>query len=158
MTRTGLAILWALKQVGRAYRMGAEVPLLPDAVGDIHAYADVVAYDCSELVQVALWVAGVKQIGNCSIEKYDGAAQQYLCARPIAIPTARNTPGALVFVRDPYAYPGKANHIGHVAMVIAPGYVVEARGHDYGVCISMVRQSFNLAAKVEELAWEIGNG
>jgi len=60
-------------------------------------------------------------------------------------------PGALLFIQSVAAYPRKPHNIGHVAISLGNGYLLEARGSRYGVTIGPVRPSFNLATKVTEL-------
>jgi len=60
-------------------------------------------------------------------------------------------PGALLFMQSESTYRTKPNHIGHVAISLGNGYILEARGKAYGVTIGPVRPSFNLATKVQEL-------
>ncbi len=148
VTKAGLMILWLLKQVGKSYRLGAEVPLLIENVGNPYANKDVREWDCSELVQSGLWVAGVDKIGDCPLAQYDGAWKQFEKARQIPLDVARSLPGALVFAQNNPQHP---KHIGHVAIVIAKDTIVEARGKDYGVVIGPWRHNFTLAAKVDEL-------
>ena len=60
-------------------------------------------------------------------------------------------PGALLFIQSAVAYPRKPHQIGHVAISLGNGYILEARGKAYGVTIGPVRPSFTLATKVAEL-------
>ena len=60
-------------------------------------------------------------------------------------------PGALLFVQSASAYPRKPHRIGHVAISLGNGYILEARGRAYGVTIGPLRPSFDLATKVQEL-------
>jgi len=46
---------------------------------------------------------------------------------------------------------GKPHGIGHVAISLGNGFLIEARGKPYGVTIGPVRETFNLAGKVREL-------
>jgi hypothetical protein len=150
-SNAGLFILWLLKQCGKDYRYGAEVALTSGDLGNPNAFASVTAWDCSELTQAGLWAAGVNTVGDCITERFDGAGNQYTCVMPISIETAKKLPGALVFIHDRNAYPGKTLGIGHVAVSLGNGYVIEARGEKYGVVISPLRGSFNLGGKVSEL-------
>jgi cell wall-associated NlpC family hydrolase len=150
-TKAGCGILWALKQVGKAYRMGAEAKLLPEDFGNPNAFQRITEYDCSELAQCYLWAAGVESVNGVHVQWFDGAWKQYEQARHIPIETARLTIGALIFVQSATSYPDKPLHIGHVGIVIAPGFVLEARGRDYGVLIGPVRKTFGLGAKIDEL-------
>jgi hypothetical protein len=53
---------------------------------------------------------------------------------------------------EPYRQPAAESPTqGHVAISLENGYILEARGHAYGVMIGPVRPSFNLATKVQEL-------
>ena len=61
------------------------------------------------------------------------------------------SPGALLFIQSEKTYPTKLHHIGHVAISLGNGYMLEARGRAYGVTIGPVRPSFNLACKLKEL-------
>jgi len=133
MTRAGVFILYALRQVGKPYVYGIE----NDDV------ADPTSWDCSELVQIAAGKAGVTVP--------DGAANQCTFCRTIPVAVARETIGALLFIQDAHAYPGKTNHVGHVAIVIAKGWCVEAKGKAYGVVISPITSRFNAAGKVDAL-------
>lgn len=149
MTHCGLFILWLLKQAGKAYRMGAEVALTEEEFGDRHAWASQREWDCSELVQAGLWAAAVATVNGHGVKGYDLAARQWQLTPKISVADARDTPGALVFIRSSgYDRP---HGIGHVGVIIAPDTVLEARGRDYGVVIGPVRSSFNEAAKVPEL-------
>ena len=60
-------------------------------------------------------------------------------------------PGALLFIKSATAYRSKPHNIGHVAISLGNGYILEARGRAYGVTIGPARPSFNLACKVQEL-------
>lgn len=153
MTKVAKLVLWLLKQVGKAYRLGSEVRLDPDAFGNLYAFADQQAWDCSELVQAGLWAAGVSSVGGLPLERFDGAGVQYCHCRPLPVQTARETsqPGLLVFIQSASAYPDKPMRIGHVGIVIAKNAIVEARGERFGVVVGPVRPSFNLAGKVDEL-------
>lgn len=153
VTRAGAFVLWALRQVGKGYRLGAEVKLRPEDFGNPYAFYQEQEWDCSELVQAGLWAAGVSKVRDTPVEKFDGAGFQFLHARPVPIALARttNSPGLLVFVEDRKAYPDKPAGIGHVGIVIAQNAIVEARGRKWGVVVGPVRPSFTLAAKIDEL-------
>lgn len=149
VTKAGLFILKALDCVGIPYRMGAEVAPL-DSPGRPKSL------DCSELVQLCLYRAGIRTIsdGNghiTSINVFDGAGNQYHCSRHIPLDAAIKTIGALLFVKSATSYPTKPGNVGHVVISLGNGYIVEARGKDYGVVIGLVRPSFNLASKIDEL-------
>ncbi len=154
VSKAGAAILWALKQVGKRYRMGAEVRLSPDTFGKLQAFAGQEAWDCSELVQAALHTAGVEfvtdsQNKQTQVRNFDGAWKQWEASRSIPVAEGIKTPGALLFVQD--ASSDKPHGIHHVAISLGNGYVLEARGVKYGVVISPVRKTFNLATKVDAL-------
>lgn len=152
VTKAGFGILWALHQVGKSYRMGAEAKLLPRDFANPYAFAEQAAFDCSELAQCYVWAAGVAQVGDTLTAAFDGAGNQYLaCPKKISIDIAAGCPGALVFIQDAAEYPDKPSHIGHVAIVIAKNTIVEARGRAYGVVVGPLRPSFNLGAKIKEL-------
>jgi len=85
------------------------------------------------------------------ITAFDGAGFQWERSRSIPFEEGVKLPGALLFVQSPHAYLTKPHHIGHVAISLGNGYILEARGRAYGVTIGLVRPSFNLAAKISEL-------
>jgi len=156
MTKAGLFILWALKQVGKVYVLGAEAKLTPANFSNLDAFRDQSAWDCSECTQAGLWAAGVEQVTDSNgraipISAFDGAGFQWERSRSIPLADAVRLPGALLFVRSAAAYPRKPHHVGHVAIVIAKDTILEARGKRWGVTIGPVRPSFNLASKVQEL-------
>jgi cell wall-associated NlpC family hydrolase len=145
-TKAAHLLVLALKEVGKPYVLGVE-----GAPGqEMHAW------DCSELVQHMLAQVGVVQVTDSrgrvtSITAFDGAGFQW--ERSISIPfeTGVRLPGALLFIRYASAYASKPHQIGHVAISLGNGYLLEARGSRYGVTIGPVRPSFNLACKVREL-------
>lgn len=57
----------------------------------------------------------------------------------------------LLFIQSVSAYSRKPHTIGHVAISLGNGYLLEARGSRYSVTIGPLRPSFNLACKVQEL-------
>ena len=138
MTRAGLFIIYGLKQVGKPYILGAEVgdPVDPDPP----------AFDCSELMEKAAEFAGVPLP--------DGACYQFDACREITVAEAKRTLGALLFIQNAGGYPDKPHHIGHVAMVIARGWCVEAKGRAYGVVVSPITSRFNRAGKLDALYQE----
>lgn len=149
MTRAATLILDALAQVSEPYRLGAEGPVLEDLK----------VWDCSELVQHMLARAGVTEVINSDgvvtpINQFDGAGFQWERSRSIPLQAGISTPAALLFIRSEYLYPAKLHFIGHVAMSLGDGYIIEARGKAYGVVISPVRESFCLATKVDQLYME----
>ncbi len=104
---------------------------------------------------------GIRKIGRTSIQRFDGAANQYACCpHHIPIELARTVVGALVFVQ----LPGKA--ISHVAVVVeaeqrdaegkllVPAQIIEAPGKGKKVRKVAIRPSFNRGAKVLELYQE----
>ena len=152
LSKTEKLILFLRAQIGKGYRLGAEVVLTPETFGNHRAYANVTEWDCSELCQTAEWVAGIERIGNTHVSHFDGAGNQYLaCPKKIGMEVARTLPGALLFIQSASSYPNKPANIGHVAIVIAPDTIIEARGRAYGVTIGKIRPSFNRACKVQEL-------
>lgn len=133
-----------LEMVGTSYRYGAE-PGLTEARPR--------AVDCSELVQNALARAGVRYVDTCPIKDYDGAARQWEHAFGIPVEKARNTPGSLMFIQD-RRRTSAPPHISHVAVVIAPGYVVHASSSKGRVVIQPIWSGLNLAAQIRELGGE----
>lgn len=96
-TAGGVAVDWALAQVGTPYIWGGETP----GVG----------FDCSGLVQAAYHAAGV-DLPRTAQAQYDTSPQ---------IPTDTPVlPGDLVFFRSG---PGEITHVG---LVVAPGKMVDA--------------------------------
>jgi cell wall-associated NlpC family hydrolase len=96
-TAGGIAVDWALAQVGTPYIWGGESP----GVG----------FDCSGLVQAAYKVAGI------SLPR---VAQDQFDAGPQLPPGAPLEPGDLVFFGDG---PGAVDHVG---LVVSPGVMVDA--------------------------------
>jgi cell wall-associated NlpC family hydrolase len=141
-SKAGLLILKLLAQVGKPYLYDVVVKLTDP---------DPPEFSCSQLVKWGLFQVGVTKVKDCIIAAFDGAAHQYFCCKPISPATAKHLPGALVFVQNKSAYPGKPSGIGHVGVSLGNGYVLEARGKKWGVVISPWRDSFNLAGKVTEL-------
>ena len=145
-TKAAHLLVLALKEVGKPYVLGSEGA--PEE--------SLNTWDCSELVQHLLAQVGVEQVTDSKgrvtpINVFDGAGFQ--CERSRSIPFADGVklPGALLFIRSASAYASKPHQIGHVAISLGNGYVLEARGRAYGVTIGPLRPSFNLAAKVQEL-------
>ena len=152
MTHNALFIAWVEKQVGKQYLMGAEVVLTPIAFANPNAYAGQRTWDCSEMVQGGLWAAGLRKVGPTPIAAFDGAGNQYLRSpHHLPVDEARHIPGCLLFVQAPGIYADKPAGIGHVAVVVADGIIVEARGRRYGVVRGPIRSAFNRAAKIDEL-------
>jgi cell wall-associated NlpC family hydrolase len=146
-TKAAHLIILALKEVGKPYLLGSEGPLAESLN----------TWDCSEFVQNVLARAGVQQVTDSNeratpIAAFDGAAMQWERSRSVLpFADAVKLPGALLFVQSATSYPDKPRHIGHVAISLGNGYILEARGKAYGVTIGPVRPSFNLATKVAEL-------
>jgi cell wall-associated NlpC family hydrolase len=108
------------------------------------------------MVQHLLAQVGVGQVTDSKgrvtpINVFDGAGFQWERTRSIPFEAGVKLPGALLFIRSASAYPRKPHTIGHVAISLGNGYLLEARGSRYGVTIGPVRPSFNLACKVREL-------
>jgi cell wall-associated NlpC family hydrolase len=93
----GVALAWALAQVGTPYIWGGETP----GVG----------FDCSGLVQAAYKVAGIT-LPRVAQDQYD--------AGPHLPPGTPLEPGDLVF------FGASSTAIGHVGLVVAPGTMVDA--------------------------------
>ena len=96
-TAGGIAVDWALAQVGTPYIWGGETP----GVG----------FDCSGLVQAAYKVAGVT-LPRVAQDQYD--------AGPILPAGTALEPGDLVF------FGGGPQSIDHVGLVVGPGIMVDA--------------------------------
>lgn len=139
-SKNGAFILYLLKQVGRTYRLGAEtVPGHPKPNDT----------DCSELVQEGVRAAEVTHVGDCPVEQYDGAWKQWEKAKGIPVEVAKQTLGALLFIaRQSYDRP---HGIGHLGVVVAPGYVLHASSSRGRVVIDAISSVWNLAAKITEL-------
>jgi len=145
-TKAAHLLILALKEVGKPYVLGSEGP--PES--------SLKTWDCSELVQHMLAQVGVEQVTDSKgrvtpITAFDGAGFQWERSRSIPFADGVKLPGALLFIQSLAAYRGKPHHIGHVAISLGNGYVLEARGRAYGVTIGPLRPSFNLASKVQEL-------
>jgi cell wall-associated NlpC family hydrolase len=96
-TAGGVALDWALAQVGTPYIWGGETP----GVG----------FDCSGLVQAAYKVAGI-DLPRVAQDQYD--------AGPLVPPDDSLEPGDLVF------FGGGPSSIDHVGIVVMPGVMVDA--------------------------------
>jgi cell wall-associated NlpC family hydrolase len=145
-TKAAHLLVLALKEVGKPYVLGSEGP--PEQ--------SLRTWDCSELVQHLLAQVGVEQVTDTNgrttpVAAFDGAGFQWERSRSIPFAEGVKLPGALVFIQSPFAYPRKPHQIGHVAISLGNGYILEARGKAYGVTIGPMRWSFNLATKVNEL-------
>jgi len=150
VTKTGLLILWCLKQAGKTYRLGATVKLLEDDADNPYGFKDVREWDCAELVKGGFWAVGLREIYGHPLAEFDPAWRQFELSkhRKIPIDVARITPGALVFSQFNSSRP---HNIGHVAIVVAKNTIVEARGKAYGVVVGPWRDSFTLATKIDPL-------
>jgi cell wall-associated NlpC family hydrolase len=145
-TKAAHLLVLALKEAGKPYVLGSEGQ--PEE--------SLKTWDCSELVQHLLAQVGVVQVTDSKgrvtpITAFDGAGFQWERSRSIPFDAGVKLPGALLFVQSASAYPRKPHNIGHVAISLGNGYLLEARGRAYGVTIGPVRPSFNLACKVREL-------
>jgi len=145
-TRAAHLLVLALKEVGKPYVLGSEGQ--PEEA--------LKTWDCSELLQHLLAQVGVMQVTDSKgrvtpINVFDGAGFQWERSRSIPFDAGVKLPGALLFVQSASAYPRKPHTIGHVAISLGNGYILEARGSRYGVTIGPLRPSFNLACKVQEL-------
>ncbi|HUU55653.1 MAG TPA: NlpC/P60 family protein [Armatimonadota bacterium] len=148
-TKAAHLIMLALKEVGKPYLLGAE-----GQPGE-----EMKAWDCSELVQHLIARVGVEEVTDSRgratpIAQFDGAGNQWAASVSIPVQDGIKLPGALLFVQSPAAYPRKPHNIGHVAISLGNlgnGYLLEARGAQYGVTIGPVRSSFNRACKVRGL-------
>jgi cell wall-associated NlpC family hydrolase len=145
-TKAAHLLVLALKEVGKPYVLGSEGP----------SGESLKTWDCSELVQHLLAQVGVKQVTDSRgrvtpIAVFDRAGFQWERSRPIPFEVGVKLPGALLFIQSASAYRGKPHNIGHVAISLGNGYILEARGKAYGVTIGPVRPSFNLATKVQDL-------
>jgi len=145
-TKAAYLLVLALKEVGKPYLLGSE--------GDPEQ--SLKTWDCSELVQHLLAQVGVEQVTDSKgrvtpIAVFDGAGFQWERSRSIPFEEGVKLPGALLFIQSESTYRTKPHHIGHVAISLGNGYVLEARGRAYGVTIGPVRPSLNLATKISEL-------
>ncbi len=148
-------IILALKEVGKPYVLGSEGPVT----------ASLGTWDCSELVQHLVAQAGVTSVSDddgktTAVANFDGAWLQWQASRHISLADGVATPGALLFAQN---NPQKPHQIGHVAISLGNGYMVEAAGRAYGVVISQVtaeglvtrpggkKGRMHLASKVAEL-------
>jgi cell wall-associated NlpC family hydrolase len=145
-TKAAHLLVLALKEVGKPYVLGSEGQ--PEE--------SLKTWDCSELVQHLLAQVGVEQVTDSNgrvtpIAAFDGAGFQWERSCSIPFEEGVKLPGALLFIQSESTYRTKPHHIGHVAISLGNGYVLEARGRAYGVTIGPVRPSFNLASKVAQL-------
>jgi len=145
-TKAAHLLVLALKEVGKPYVLGSEGA--PEE--------SLKTWDCSELVQHLLAQVGVEPVTDSKgrvtpVAAFDGAGFQWERSRSIPFAEGVKLPGALLFIQSASAYPRKPHNIGHVAISLGNGYLLEARGSRYGVTIGPVRPSFNLACKVREL-------
>ena len=145
-TKAAHLLVLALKEVGKPYVLGSEGQ--PEE--------SLKTWDCSELVQHLLAQVGVDHVTDSNgrvtpIGAFDGAGFQWERSHSIPFAEGVKLPGGLLFVQSEKTYRTKPHHIGHVAISLGNGYVLEARGRAYGVTIGPVRPSFNLAAKISEL-------
>lgn len=145
-TKAAHLLVLALKEVGKPYVLGSEGNPLQSLK----------TWDCSEIVQHLLAHVGVEQVTDSQgrvtpITAFDGAGFQWERSRSIAFQDGVKLPGALLFIQSVITYKGKPHNIGHVAISLGNGYVLEARGRAYGVTIGPLRPSFNFATKVHEL-------
>jgi len=139
-TKAAKFIILSLKEVGKPYVLGSE-----GEPGEVLA-----TWDCSELVQHMLAMTGITS-GGVPVSQFDGAGFQWAHTDHISLDMAIGLPGALLFIQSSTLYPTKPYHIGHVAISLGNGYIIEARGKAYGVVIGPVRKSFTLAGKVADL-------
>lgn len=142
-SKCGLFINALLDQLDDTYEYGVEVKL-----DDL----DPDRFDCSEIVQWGLARAQVAKIGGVPLRCFDGAGTQFCAAREIPVDHAHK--GCLLFRRDPKAYPTKPAKIGHVGVVIGPGWVLHASSSKGKVIVSRITAWWNRAAKVDELYQE----
>ena len=145
-TKAAHLLVLALKEVGKPYVLGSEGA--PEQT--------LKTWDCSELVQHLLAQVGVDQVTDSDgrvtpITAFDGAGTQWERSRSITFAEGAKLPGALLFIQSEKTYRTKPHRIGHVAISLGNGCVLEARGRAYGVTVGPVRSSFNLAAKISEL-------
>ena len=145
-TKAAHLLVLALKEVGKPYVLGSEGA--PEQT--------LKTWDCSELVQHMLAQVRVEQVTDSDgrvtpVAAFDGAGLQWERSRSIPFAEGLKLPGALLFIQSDRTYPTKPHHIGHVAISLGNGYVLEARGRAYCVTIGPVRPSFTLATKVSEL-------
>jgi cell wall-associated NlpC family hydrolase len=145
-TKAAHFLVLALKEVGKPYVLGSEGP--PEQ--------SLKTWDCSELVQHLLAQVGITQVTDSKgrttpIAAFDGAGFQWERSCSMPFDAGVKTPGALLFIKSASAYGSKPHQIGHVAISLGNGYVLEARGRAYGVTIGPVRPSFTLSTKVKEL-------
>lgn len=93
------------------------------------------AHDCAGLIKGAVWCDGVVDAKPTYVSKQDLCANDILkkaCSVTGDIKDMPDVPGILV------------HYSGHIGIYIGGGYVIEARGHDYGV----------VKTKLGSRAWE----
>jgi len=115
-------------QLGDRYVFGAEVDL-DDPDPDV--------WDCSELVQWAAHQAGVYMPDGST-------AQIFWCAShglSIGVEAAARTRGALVA------------HLGHIAISLGDGRVVEAANPSSGVTIGTITHRFTMGLKIPDMIY-----
>lgn len=142
-TKAAQLIIWLIKEVGKPYLWGSEGA----------PRESLRTWDCSELVQHGLANADVQTVTDergrhIGVDAFDPAWLQWERSKKIPIEDGIRLPGALLFAKTA---PLRPHGIGHVAVSLGNGYMIEARGEEYGVVISEVRQSIVLATKVPEL-------
>ena len=148
LSRAGRLIVWLNKQVGKTYKLGAEAKLADVAFDNPSAFSGMSAWDCSELVQAGLWAVGCQTANGNPVASFDPAWKQYGLSRHISVKTAISLPGALLFRQNN----AKCLHqIGHVAVSLGNGYVIEAANKKAGVRVGKVDAGFTLAGKIPEL-------
>jgi cell wall-associated NlpC family hydrolase len=147
-TKAAHLLVLAQPEVGKPYLMGSE--------GSVHVLLP--TWDCSELVQHLLAIVGVEEVTDDSdpprrtpIGAFDGAGFQWERSHHIPLREGIQTPGALLFIQNRTVYADKPHGIGHVAISLGNGFLIEARGKAYGVTIGPVRGTFTLASKAREL-------
>lgn len=139
-TKCGIFINVLLDQLDDKYEYGVEVNL-----DDL----DPDAFDCSELVQWALAKAHVADVQGVPIRLFDGAGNQFLNSREIPVSDAHK--GCLLFRYDPQRYPSKPAKVGHVGVMLGPGWVLHASSSKGKVIISRITSWWNRASKIDAL-------
>jgi len=140
MKQSSWLVEYAIGQLGRPYWYGtfgqvASAGLLAEKRKQYPKYYDQSRYkirfdsqfsqkvhDCSGLIKGALWCDTINGAPKYNAAHDKGANGMInACTEKGSINTIQNIPGLVVW---------KNNHIG---IYIGDGYVIEARGHDYGV-------------------------